>query len=170
MSPRLPNADHSVTPWSMVVTGCMLTYHQFFQEFATPPNIHPTSRYIIAHDRFYQLSPALALLANGGVRRPGYYDRFVTELISYVQGPTPEELSQAKGYSATPFDPYHLTEHGWLVSVLECIPKLTVQSKKSVHIFRDLVLPILDKQKGWDRGRWVGAPEGVTVLDEKNLG
>ena len=136
MSPRLPNADYSVNPWSMVVTGSMLTYQQFFKEFATPPDIHPTSRYIIAYDKFYQLSPALALLAtNGEVRRCGYYDRFVTELISSVQGPTPEELSQAKGYSATPFDPYHLTEHGWLVSVLECIPKLTVSQKSQCTFF-----------------------------------
>jgi len=47
-----------------------------FWECATPPHIHPTSRYVIACDQFYQAFPTLVLQAtNVGVGRPGYEAR-----------------------------------------------------------------------------------------------
>ena len=54
------------------VSSC-LTALQLQNEYATPPHIQKTSRYIIARDQFYQAFPILVLQAtNAGVRRPGY--------------------------------------------------------------------------------------------------
>ena len=61
-----------VTQWSPVVINSALTYLWFFQECATPPHVHPMSRYIAACDKLYQSFPVLVLQAtDGGVGRPG---------------------------------------------------------------------------------------------------
>ena len=41
------------------------------------PHVHPMSRYVIAHDQFYQAFSRISILqaTNAGVRRPGYKAR-----------------------------------------------------------------------------------------------
>jgi len=41
------------------------------KECASSPHIHPTSRYVIARDQFYQAFPCVSTTSNTGVRRPG---------------------------------------------------------------------------------------------------
>jgi len=54
----------------MFAIGSTLAY---LQECATPPQVYPMTRYVIARDQFYQASPTLVLQAtNAGVRRPVY--------------------------------------------------------------------------------------------------
>ena len=57
MSPKLPDVEPSVIPWFMFAISNVLTYLQFVWECATPPHVHPMSRYVIAHDQFYQAFP-----------------------------------------------------------------------------------------------------------------
>jgi len=40
--------------------GSTLTYLQFYWECATPPHVHPISRYVIAWDQFYQAFPRVS--------------------------------------------------------------------------------------------------------------
>jgi len=49
MLPRLPDVDCLVAPWSVVVIGGILIS---FQECATPPHVHPMSRYVITRDQY----------------------------------------------------------------------------------------------------------------------
>ena len=54
------------------------------KECATPPHVHPTPRYVTAHDQF---SPTLVLqVTNTGVRRPGCKanEKFCTETKDYI--------------------------------------------------------------------------------------
>ena len=57
MFPRLPDVECLVVPWSVFAIGSALTHLQFFWECATPPHVHPTSRYLTACDLFYQDFP-----------------------------------------------------------------------------------------------------------------
>ena len=56
-STRLPDVECSVIPWSIFAIGSAL---QFFWECATHPYIHPTSRYITAHNQLYQAFPCVS--------------------------------------------------------------------------------------------------------------
>jgi len=44
--------------------GSTLTYLRFFWECATPPHVHPTSRYTIARDQFYQAFPYVSIASD----------------------------------------------------------------------------------------------------------
>ena len=52
--PRLSDVKRSVILQSVVAISSALTYLRFFWECATPPHIHPTSRYVIACDQFHK--------------------------------------------------------------------------------------------------------------------
>jgi len=47
MSPRLPDVGCSVVLWFVFVIGNTHTHLRFFWECATPPHVHPMSRYVI---------------------------------------------------------------------------------------------------------------------------
>jgi len=50
-----------------------LIYLQIIQDSAILPNVHPTSRYVIACDELYQAFHTLVLqVTNAEVKRPGY--------------------------------------------------------------------------------------------------
>ena len=52
------------TGHSSFVHGCSLTYLWFFHECTTPPCTHPTSRYVITCDEFYQTFPRISIASN----------------------------------------------------------------------------------------------------------
>ena len=72
------NCNHR--PWSDWVVNIRQSWWRFLasesyftavqREYATPPHVHQTSRYITARDQFYQAFPVLVLQAtNTGVKR-----------------------------------------------------------------------------------------------------
>ena len=74
-------ADHNHRPWSDWAVDIGQSFLQFREphptavqmEYATPPHVHPTSRYVTACDDSYQAFPTLVLqVTNAGVRRSGY--------------------------------------------------------------------------------------------------
>ena len=55
--PRLSDVKHSLVLWSVFGVGSALTYLRLLWECATPPHVHPTSRYVNTCDKFYQAFP-----------------------------------------------------------------------------------------------------------------
>ena len=46
------------------ISHSALTYLLFYQECATPPHVHPTSRYVIACDQYYQAFPHVSIASD----------------------------------------------------------------------------------------------------------